>query len=388
LRWLCNLIPELCVGGNAEELEWRTMMKNLELESRTTTVGRREFLKMGAGGGALAMAALGAPAAFAETDASHSGSIDIHSHWMPEIYAKALNQLRPGIAASTNPLEYDLEKRRQWMDQHGVRMVTLTLSGGMPWQWASPADGAHLAQIINDAAVEAHAKFPDRFIAGIEIPVQDPQMCLKELNRMAGKPGMRAVHLPNSFEGRDYLFEPAYEPVLARCEELGYPLLFHPLDGDDNIYAGKDRLGNALAQSANINNTLGFTFESATTAAKFIITGTLDKFPNLDIVLPHSGGCFPYIAGRVERGLVSKKFKLPRPFREYIRRFHYDTLTFYPETMRFLISLVGADRVVIGTDNYAAMDVGEPNELVERLNLSAEDRGRIFSGNAARLFRL
>ncbi len=199
---------------------------------------------------------------------------------------------------------------------------------------------------------------------------------------------MRAVHLPNSFEGRDYLFEPAYEPVLARCEELGYPLLFHPLDGEDNIYAGKERLGNPLALSANINNTLGFTFESATTAAKFIITGTLDKFPNLEIVLPHSGGCFPYIAGRVERGLVAKKFKLPRPFREYIRRFHYDTLTFYPETMRFLINLVGADRVVIGTDNYAAMDVGEPNELVERLNLSAEDRDHIFRGNAARLFRL
>jgi predicted TIM-barrel fold metal-dependent hydrolase len=56
--------------------------------------------------------------------------------------------------------------------------------------------------------------------------------------------------------------------------------------------------------------------------------------------------------------------------------------------MRFLINLVGADRVVIGTDNYAAMDVGEPNELVERLNLSAEDRDHIFRGNAARLFHL
>jgi len=355
---------------------------------RASTVGRRDFLKMGAGGGALAMTALNAPAAFADIDTSHSGSIDLHAHWMPEVYAKALNELKPGVASTANPLDHDLQKRCQWMDKHNVKMVALTLSGGMPWQWASPADGARLAQIINDAAVEAHTKFPDRFIAGIEIPVRDPQMCLKELNRMAGKPGMRAVHLPNSFEGRDYLFEPAYEPVLARVEELGYPLLFHPLDGDDNIYAGKERLGNALAQSANINNTLGFTFESATTAAKFIITGTLDKFPNLEIVLPHSGGCFPYIAGRVERGLVAKKFKLPRPFREYIRRFHYDALTFYPETMRFLIELVGPDRVVIGTDNYAAMDVGEPNALVEQIGLSPEDRERIFRGNAERLFRL
>lgn len=363
-------------------------MKICEHGARTPTVGRRDFLKMGAGGSALAMTALSAPAAFADIDTSHTGSIDIHAHWMPEVYANALNQLRPGIASTANPLDHDLEKRRLWMDKHNVKMVALTLSGGMPWQWASAADGARLAQIINDAGVEAHAKFPDRFIAGIEIPVRDPQMCLKELNRMAGKPGMRAVHLPNSFEGRDYLFEPAYEPVLARIEELGYPLLFHPLDGDDNIYAGKERLGNALAQSANINNTLGFTFESATTAAKFIITGTLDKFPNLEIVLPHSGGCFPYIAGRVERGLVAKKFKLPRPFREYIRRFHYDTLTFYPETLRFLIDLVGPDRVVIGTDNYAAMDVGEPNALVEQIGLSAEDRDHIFRGNAARLFRL
>jgi aminocarboxymuconate-semialdehyde decarboxylase len=363
-------------------------MKMCEHGPQASALGRRDFLKMGAGGGALAMTALSAPAAFADIDTSHTGSIDIHSHWMPEVYANALNQLRPGIASTANPLDHDLEKRRQWMDKHNVKMVALTLSGGMPWQWASVADSARLAQIINDAGAEAHAKFPDRFIAGIEIPVRDPQMCLKELNRMAGKPGMRAVHLPNSFEGRDYLFEPAYEPVLARIEELGYPLLFHPLDGDDNIYAGKERLGNALAQSANINNTLGFTFESATTAAKFIITGTLDKFPNLEIVLPHSGGCFPYIAGRVERGLVARKFKLPRPFREYIRRFHYDTLTFYPETLRFLIDLVGPDRVVIGTDNYAAMDVGEPNALVERIGLSAEDRDHIFRGNAARLFRL
>ena len=96
----------------------------------------------------------------------------------------------------------------------------------------------------------------------------------------------------------------------------------------------------------------------------------------------------PYIAGRVERGFVGKQFKVPRPFREYIRRFHYDTLTFYPETLRFLINLVGSDRVVIGTDNYAPMDVGEPNALVEQLNLPTEERDRIFRGNATRLFHL
>ena len=85
---------------------------------------------------------------------------------------------------------------------------------------------------------------------------------------------------------------------------------------------------------------------------------------------------------------AASNVKLQRPFREYIRRFHYDTITYYPETLRFLISLVGSDRVVIGTDNYAVMDVKQPNALVEQLSLPAADQDRILRGNAIRLFHL
>ena len=362
-------------------------MKELEVGPQASPINRRDFIKIGAGAGAMALTAASAPAVLAQTG-SHPGSIDLHSHWVPQSYYKAVSQLRPSFPASTNPMEYDLDKRREWMDSRGVQMVLLTLSGGMPWQWVSPQDGARLAQIINDAAVEAHIKYPDRFMGAVEMSIRNPQLSLKELNRMAGKPGIRAVHLPNSMENHDYLFGPEYETLLARCEELGYPLVFHPLDDDVNIYGGKERLGNPLALSANIHNTLGFPFESATTATKFIITGTLDKFPNLEIVLPHSGGCFPYIAGRVERGLNAMKFKLQHPFRDYIRRFHYDSLAFYPETLRFMVDLLGSDRIVIGTDNYARMDVDQPNALVEEIKLAPQDRDRILSGNASRLLRL
>jgi aminocarboxymuconate-semialdehyde decarboxylase len=364
-------------------------------EALGASIDRRDFIKLGASVGAATVAALNSTGALAQGAKGHPGSIDLHTHWTPEPYMKALSQIPmpAGAAVGTspvgvNPLYFDLEKRIAWMDARNVQMHVLTLSGGMPWPWVSPEDGAHLAQIMNDAGIEAYKKYPTRFMAGIEMDVRDPKGSLKELNRVAGKPGLRAVHLPNSVDNKDYLFEPDFEPVLARCEELGYPLLFHPLDGEDNIYGGKERLGNPLAVSANLNNTLGFPFDNATTAAKFIITGTLDKFPKLEIVLPHSGGCFPYIAGRVERGLVARKFKIQRPFREYIRRFHYDTLTFYPETMRFLIALVGADRVVIGTDNYAVMDVDQPNELVESINLPERDLDLILKGNAARLLKL
>ncbi len=363
---------------------------------------RRHFIKAGAGLGATALTAFGAAESSAQTrqvppspQAASArqvaaGSVDAHAHWVPEAYADALARLGRPTTSIHIPMELDanLDQRLKWMDEHGVKMHVLTLDGGMPWQWVSRDDGARLARIVNDAAVEAHRKYPDRFLAGIELPIRYPDAALAELNRVAGQPGMRAVHLPNSMENADFLFRPEYEPLWARCEELDYPILFHPLDGPDNIYGGRERLGNELALSANLNNTLGFAFESATTAAKFILTGTLDRFPRLQIVLPHAGGCFPYIAGRIERGLVAKKFQLPRPFREYVRRFHYDSITYYPETLRFLISLVGSDRVVIGSDGYAPMDVAEPNVLVNGLDLPAQDRERILRGNAMRLFNL
>lgn len=359
---------------------------------------RREFIKAGAGLGVAAVTALGGGDAQASPSSPQAasagqaaiGSVDAHAHWVPQAYADLLAKLGRPTTSIHIPMELDsnLDQRLKWMDDHGIRMHVLTLDGGMPWQWVSRDDGVRLARIVNDAAVEAHRRYPDRFLAGVELPIRHPDAAIEELNRVAGQPGMRAVHLPNSMENADFLFRPEYEPLWARCEELGYPVLFHPLDGPDNIYGGRERLGNELALSANLNNTLGFAFESATTAAKFILTGTLDKYPRLQIVLPHAGGCFPYVAGRIERGLAAKKFPLRQPFREYLRRFHYDSLTYYPETLRFLISLVGSDRVVIGSDGYAPMDVAEPNALVNGLNLPPQDRDRILRGNAARLFRL
>ena len=266
---------------------------------RKSAIGRRKVLKLGAG--ALASVAF-ARKVSAQGNTGAEGSIDMHTHWAPEAYTKALSKMRHPSTEGGNPLSFDLDKRRKWMDEHGVKM--LTLSGGMPWQWVPPEVGAHLAQILNDANVAAHTAFPDRFVGGIEVSIRDPELALQELNRMAGKPGMRAVHLPNSIEGHNYLFEERYGPFLARCEELGYPLLFHPLDGDENIFGGwHSRLSTPVARASNLNNTLGFPFEHTTTAAKFIITGTLDKYPKLDVVLPHAGGSFPFQAGRIHRGI-------------------------------------------------------------------------------------
>src|SRR5579862_3674362 len=200
--------------------------------AQNSALGRREFFKIGvAGAAATALpAALSAEPAETRTkgvdwwDAKPGKggvgkpvAIDCHAHWSPEPYNKALADLGQPIA-NNYPLNYELEKRLEWMDQHGVLMHCLTLSGSMPWQWTSAEQGAHLAQVINDTGIEVHQKHPDRFVIGVEIPVRDPQLALKELNRVAGKPGVRAVHLPDSLERHDYIIDPGFEPVLARLE--------------------------------------------------------------------------------------------------------------------------------------------------------------------------
>jgi aminocarboxymuconate-semialdehyde decarboxylase len=381
-------------------------MKRFKVGARETKIGRRDFIKLGAAVGAVSattMTTLNVRVASAQTAQTPSAepwavpqktivrpiSIDCHCHWAPPRYMTAL--LAAGDKRPYDPVNYDMDRRIKWMDMRGVQTLVLTLNGGMPWGMVKPEEGVQIAQICNDEAIDVHKTHPDRFIAGIEVFAADPVLALKELNRVAGKPGMRAVHLPNSIASRDYLFEPAYLPFLARVEELGYPILFHPLDEEANYYGGKARLADHYSDIGGFSNTLGFTFETATTAAKFIVSGTLDKFPNLEIVLPHSGGCFPYIFGRVEHGLAVRKVKLQHPFKDYARRFHYDALTYDPEILRFLINFVGSDRVVIGTDNAFGANgqaIEYPHTLVEQLNLPAVDYDRILRGNAARLFHL
>ena len=375
-------------------------MSNLARPEVKPTTGRRDFIRLGSGA-AAAISLLNAAQAAAQSRASQGipwwaarpgkggvgkpVAIDMHAHWSPEAYQKALADLGQPVA-NPYPLDYDLDQRRQWMDAHGDLMHCLTLSGAMPWQRTSAQEGAHLAQVINDVGIQVHQKYPDRFVIGVELPIRDPELALKELNRVAGKPGVRAVHLPDSIERHDYIFDPGFAPILARIQELNYPIIFHQMDGAANNFGG-----NRTAGPPNLAAGIDAPIEHTFLASKFIYTGTLDKYPNLEIVLPHAGGAFPYLAGRIEHFLfhmTDHGTSLQRPFRDYLRRFHYDYLIYYPEALRFLIGLVGSDRIVVGTDNFAAKDIEYPAAVLDQFNFPAADRDRILKGNAMRLLHL
>jgi aminocarboxymuconate-semialdehyde decarboxylase len=197
---------------------------------------------------------------------------------------------------------------------------------------------------------------------------------------MAKHPCMRAVWIAEHINGKN-LHEKEFWPIYERAEALGLPLFL------TNLYpTDPERMKDYF-----MINTLGNPQEAGYAAVSLMCGGVLDAFPKLEVFLPHAGGTFPWLIGRLEAGMaLSPELKhLKRPAQEYLRRFHYDLITHHPRIMRNLIDLVGVDRIVTGTDFPQGMSVKQPVDFVESIpGLTHEQRTMILCENPARLLKI
>jgi aminocarboxymuconate-semialdehyde decarboxylase len=325
-------------------------------------------------------------------------TIDIHAHFYPESYLKLLAEegealgirvrqgsrgvvfeMRDGVLGPIEPAFTDLDLRLKAMNRQKVAVHALSLTRPMVY-WAEGPLGLKLARAANDAMVEAHRAFPDRFVGLAVLPMQDPALAVEELDRVAGLPGIRGVYMGTNIHGTD-LSQEGYLRVFQRIEALRLPLFLHPL-----YVIGRERL-----KPYFLYNLLGFPFDTAVAAAHLIFSGALDRCPRLNICLPHAGGALPWLVGRMDRGhTIHADCKGARHKPSwYLRRFTYDTISHDPGTLRYLIRLVGPDRVMLGSDFCFKIGYDRPIEVVTRMaGLSRADQARILGGNAARLLRL
>jgi aminocarboxymuconate-semialdehyde decarboxylase len=327
-------------------------------------------------------------------------AIDIHAHYFPEPYLKLIEQegaafnvrlsredprgpvIHMGPVVKIGPLRrafIDLDLRRKEMNRQGVQVHALSLTLPMVY-WADGDLGVRLARATNDALAEAHTAFPDRFVGLATLPMQEPARAVLELNRAARLPGMRGIYLGTNVGGRE-LSDEGFFSIYARAQELGWPILLHPLN-----VIGVQRLAPYY-----LHNLLGNPFDTAIAAAHLVFGGVLDRFPGLSVCLPHAGGAFPYLVGRLDRGWRKRPEcrRIKRRPSAYLRRFTYDTISHAAEPLRYLIRLVGADRVMLGSDYCFDMGYERPVQIVTRLRrVSLADRARILGANAARLLRI
>jgi len=140
-----------------------------------------------------------------------------------------------------------------------------------------------------------------------------------------------------------------------------------------------------------LRNLLGNPYDTGIAAASLIFGEVMDRFPRLEVMLPHAGGAFPALVGRLDHGarVRAENKHLKELPSTYLRRFHYDTIGHNNALLANLIRQVGADRVVLGSDYTFDMGVEKPVEVVEKLSeLSARDRNLILGENAARLLKI
>src|SRR5215813_8314981 len=326
--------------------------------------------------------------------------IDTHAHWYPpewvELIAKdgaangaevgtteqgRVTLVAPGIRLrpTFSPPYVELAVRLKLMDQGRVDMHALSLTSPMVY-WAPPEFGLKLSQVFNDACSAAHLQYPDRFVGMAMVPMQAPALAVQEVDRAARLPGIRGVYMATHVNGKN-LDEKEFWPVYARCEALSLPIFLHPV-----APVGGERM-----RRYHLGNFLGNPYETGIAAASLVFGGVMDAYPRLDVMLPHAGGTFPALIGRMDHGTtVRAECKhMTKPPSAYLRRFHYDTIAHSDEILMNLVRQVGADRVVMGSDCPADMGYTQPVTVVERLReLSEAERGGILGGNAAQLLKI
>lgn len=322
--------------------------------------------------------------------------IDIHAHFYPKEYLdviraegapfgaelKAIEGKAPVLKVGQvqiPPLErrfIDLDARIASMDEQGVKMHVLSLSLPMV-EWADRELGMRLAATVNDALAAAHAKHPQRLYGLATLPWHAPDLAVKELERAAKLPGVRGVYCATRVRDLELSHESLF-PIYERIEALGLPIFLHPVDV----------IGHARLVPYYLANLLGNPFESAIAAAHIIFGGLFDRFPKLVVCLPHAGGAFPYLIGRLQRGYdVRQDLKhIKKGPTEYLRHFYYDTVGYANASHEYLVKLVGADRVMMGSDFCFPIAYERPVEVVtEHPTWTAEEKQQIVEGNARRL---
>jgi aminocarboxymuconate-semialdehyde decarboxylase len=325
--------------------------------------------------------------------------IDSHFHWWPRSVFETLCKrdafpravpndkgcytclLQDGADYVMNswPDWFDIDEQFARMDDLGHHVSAVGSIGPFSVYFSAlPVDeGRDLAIQWNEEMAWAQRRYPGRFWGSAAIPFQDEKTAMDVLDDAIGRLGLMGVNLPGSIGSDPRIDAERMQPFYARCAELGLPLFLHPTDAVFNHML--DGYNGALHLS------LGRVIEVSVAAMRLVLSGTLERHPDLKIIMSHTGGGLPYQSGRMDKN--TKAAKLPRPASEYLRRMYTDTVSPHSAGIRFAIDYYGIDRVMYGTD-YPCWDPAACLALIDEIDLSESDKQKLFYDNARRILGL
>jgi aminocarboxymuconate-semialdehyde decarboxylase len=267
------------------------------------------------------------------------------------------------------------ETRMIDMDAEGVGVQAISCVPFIMFPDVAPDLGLAIAQVNNDAILSATSRIPDRFVPLASVPMQDPEAAARELERVA-KLGMKGVEIPPKVEDQG-LDEPQFEVFWAAAEALDLVVCIHPFDAAPSGALGRYNLGNSV----------GNLYDTGLAGALIVCGGVLERHPNLRVVLYHAGGAFPAIIGRIDNAHRNNpgSYPITRPPSSFVPQLTFDTISFNPDILRYLVSKYGSDHLVIGTDYPLDNGRAHPVREVQDLGLSADDEEAVLGLTAERL---
>lgn len=350
--------------------------------------------------------------AFSAAASSGEGYIDVHTHMYFPKYMEMLRNrnevpkvivykgeerlvILPGedtekTTATGRPIgsEYhDFAQKIAFMDEHNIDISVVSLAN--PWlDFLPPEEAGSIARDLNDSLEKDCGDSNGRLLGFGVLPFQNMDAALAEVEHCAKnlkniKGFIIGTHgAGHGLQHRDLL------PLYKAVEASGHLLFVHPHYGIGNEFYTDT--GHALFLAC------GFTFETTVSIARLICSGMLDEVPRLKLLLSHSGGTLPFLGGRLDSCVHHEpalRDKLEHPPTEYMKRFYYDAVIYHTPALECVQKLVGADRLMFGTDHpfFPPPDGGpkwvstvKNQEILEASPHFADFR----SGNARRLLGL
>lgn len=325
-------------------------------------------------------------------------NIDLHSHFFPiealqspgkyeerapklvldngKLSVRSPIGFRPGLSAGA----YAPAARIKALDEMRIDLQAISPSPILLFYWEEPAVAAHFSRRQNEAIQAVVEKHPDRFVGFGSVPLQSVKDSIAIAEEAKGM-GLKGLEIGNTVGDRP-LDHPSFEPFFEAAQKLDMLLFVHPLEGgldaDDPL-------------SPILGNVLQFTLRTTMMIERMILKGLFEKYPNLRLCLSHGGGLLAFNIWRLDhshRLRPELKKTVPRKPSEYLEQLYFDTIVHSVTALDYLVKVVGAKRVVIGTDYPMAMGDFDAVQKVEDLNVPAAERELVLGGNAVQALKL